>query len=103
MEARIRKERWRAARSEVDGRVWTRFPCRCVVSVVCLPQRTGPQPIDQTSHGKRETRGANWSKSGCHRLVELRSLLHTGGNPLVCAARAMYVIPDMDRYVLERL
>ena len=23
MEARIRKERWRAARSEVDGRVWT--------------------------------------------------------------------------------
>ena len=34
------------------------------------------------------------------RLVELRSLLHTRGHPLVCAARAMYVIPDMDRYVL---
>ena len=58
------------------------------------------QSIDQTSHGKRETRGANWSKSGCRRLVELRSLLHTRGHPLVCAARAMYVIPDMDRYVL---
>ena len=55
--------------------------------------------VTENARRAGRTAWANWSKSGCRRLVELRSLLHTRGNPLVCAARAMYVIPDMDRYV----